>query len=148
MDEAVFFIFHKDGKFLLEHRLPESEEPNKIFLPCGGIEVADHGKTEDYRIVAMKREISEELGNGISIRDFTFLTTVEVAETMKMYHSYVIHDWKGELPLESKELGIANATLVWTDMDQAFLTIDSEVARMTVGRAIAALRDGSYRDRV
>jgi 8-oxo-dGTP pyrophosphatase MutT (NUDIX family) len=146
MDEAVFFLFIKDEKILLEHRTEESEEPGKIFIPCGGIEKSDHEQGDEYRVVAMKREIREELGEHITPTEYSFLTTVEKAETMKMFHSYLIRKWEGDLPEYSMEHGKQNAKLVWTDLDDAFLTIDSEVARMTVGKAISILRNGDPED--
>src|SRR4051794_39132514 len=98
MNEYVFFIFLKDGQIVIEHRLETSEEGDKLFLPCGGIQEQDRGKEDDYRVVAMKREVSEELGESLEVTDFSFLTTVEKAETMALYHSYIIRDWNGNIP--------------------------------------------------
>ncbi len=112
-----------------------------VFLPCGGIEPKDHESDEDYRIAALKREIREELGEGITVAEVSFLTTVEKAETITLFHSYLIREWEGTLPEYGLEKGQKNAKLVWTDMYDAFLTVDSEVARMTVGKAISVLRE-------
>jgi hypothetical protein len=131
---------------VIEHRLATSEEPDKLFLPCGGIQDADRGNEEDYRIVAMKREIGEELGDQIKLKSFEFLTTVEKAETITLYHSYFITDWEGEIPEYSLEEGEKNAKLLWKPIDEAFLILDSDVARMTVGKALATLREAELAD--
>jgi hypothetical protein len=141
MEEYVFFIFVKNGQILIEHRLATSDEGEILFLPCGGIQEQDRSGKDEYRITAMKREIAEELGGGIDITDFSFLTTVEKAETMALYHSYLITGWAGELPEYGLEEGEKNARLLWKPIDEAFLILNSDVARMTVGKAIAVLRE-------
>lgn len=146
MHEYVFFLFYKDGQVLIEHRLATSEEPDKLFLPCGGIQDQDRNDEDDYRVVAMKREISEELGEQLKVNNYEFLTTVEKAETMALYHSYVIKDWEGDLPEYGLEEGEKNAKLYWKPLDEAFLILDSDVARMTIGKALAVLREAELAD--
>ena len=141
MKEAVFFIFVKDDQILIERRLEESEEPNKVFLPCGGVNDQDHEGSDDYRVTAMKREIREELGENIKLLEYEFLTIAESAEPLRMFHGYLIRKWEGELPEFGLEEGKKNAKLMWVPLDEAFLMLDSDVARLVVGKAITVLRE-------
>lgn len=143
MDESVLFLFLKNNKLLVEHRLTDSGKFEEMLLPGGGIEDVDKVEGEDYRVNAMKREIREELGEQISIKDFTFLTTAESGEQRIMFHSYVINDWDGELPEYSIEDGAPNAKLEWLTLEDAFLAFTNDVARTVVGKAIASLRAGT-----
>ncbi len=144
MGENVLVIFLKDNKIVVEHRLTESGEFDLLLLPGGGIE--EHDRTdaqEDYRVNALKREIKEELGEHIRVNNYTFLTTAESAEMLRMFHCYIVHDWEGDIPEYGLEEGKTNAKLTWMDIEEAFLVIHNDVARTVVGKAIAGLRNGS-----
>lgn len=143
MGENVVVLFLKDNKIVIEHRLTESGEYDLLLLPGGGIEEFDRNSEEDYRVTAMKREIREELGEHIKVNKYTFLTTAESSEQLRMFHSYIIHDWEGEIPEYGLEAGVTNAKLKWMDIEDAFLVVHNDVARVIVGKAIAALRNGT-----
>lgn len=143
MGENVVIIFLKGNKIVVEQRLTESGKFDLMLLPGGGIEEFDRTEAEDYRVTAMKREIKEELGEHITVKGYTFLTTAESSEQLRMFHCYIVHDWDGEIPEYGLEDGKTNAKLEWMDIEDAFLVVHNDIARTIVGRALAGLRDGS-----
>lgn len=68
--EAVVFVFYdqKTKKLLVEKR------PNgDIFFPSGKIEKKDHDYKEDYKTVALKREVKEEFAGKVSFDYYQYL---------------------------------------------------------------------------
>ena len=115
--EAVVFVFYKDGKFLIENRPgnPDHSGPNVYFFPSGKIDKKDHDFDEDYRIVALKREVSEELDHAISFTDYHYLGELEAEPINIHFYVYLITDFQGSMPAYALEEGEKFATLSWID---------------------------------
>ena len=112
--EAVMFVFLRNGKILVEHRL-EKDKPEP-FIPNGRIELKDKQGKTDYRIKALKREIKEEFQNKIKIEKFRFLTEYKVESKKIWFYVYLIEKWKGNFPRYSVENGKKSADLEWIDL--------------------------------
>jgi 8-oxo-dGTP pyrophosphatase MutT (NUDIX family) len=104
--EGIVFVFFDDGKILVEHR-PEGI----AIIPGGAIEEGDKNKKEDYRIVAMKREVREELG--VNVRRFRYLMDYKAEKVKIWLYVYLVTDWEGNIPGYSKEDGKRYAKLEW-----------------------------------
>ena len=118
--EAVVFAFYKNGKVLIENRPdgPDHSGPPVNFFPSGKIEEKDHGSNEDYRIVALKREISEELNDAISFTNYNYLGELYANPINVRFYTYLITDFQGEMPSYTLEEGKKFATLFWIDMNE------------------------------
>ena len=116
--EAVVFAFYKDGKVLIENRPnnPDHTGPKTNFFPSGKIDNEDHDHDEDYKIVALKREVSEEFEDKISFADCTYLGELEAAPVNIHFYIYLITEFQGEFPEYTIEDGKKFATLFWIDM--------------------------------
>ena len=112
--EAVIFILYKDGKILIEKR-PTKSGGVENYIPNGGVEESDKGQSEDYKIVAMKREAREEL-NDLEILDYEYLAVYEVSEIKIRFYAYLVTGWDGEVPeytIEPPGSGKKFADLEW-----------------------------------
>ena len=87
-------MFCRDGRILIEHRPTESGK--ETFIPNGTIEEKDKGKKEDYKIVAMKREVYEEMQ--VRITEFEYLADCNVEEVKLWFYCYVVTGWEGNIP--------------------------------------------------
>ncbi|MBT3393923.1 MAG: hypothetical protein HN411_02285 [Waddliaceae bacterium] len=94
--EAVVFVFYKDGKVLIENRPdgPDHSGPKTNFFPSGKIDKKDHDSCEDYRIVALKREVSEEFENKITFSDHQYLGELDADPVNIHFYVYLITDFK------------------------------------------------------
>ena len=112
--EAVVFILYKDGKILIEKR-PKNDGTIENYIPNGSVEESDYGKEEDYKIVAMKREASEELNN-LKITNYEYLAVYEVLEIKIRFYAYLVTGWDGKVPeytIEPPGSGKKFADLEW-----------------------------------
>jgi 8-oxo-dGTP pyrophosphatase MutT (NUDIX family) len=123
--EGVLFIFLDGDKVLVEHR-PQGNG-TETFIPNGKIEDTDLLSGEDYRVAAMKREVSEELNNSVYIQHFTPLGEF-YAEAIKVkFYGYLITAWSGEMPAYTMEEGKKFADLEWIPLNAYgnYLTFDT-----------------------
>jgi 8-oxo-dGTP pyrophosphatase MutT (NUDIX family) len=90
-----------------------------FFFPSGKIDQKDHDVDEDYKIVALKREISEEFREQISCDKFYFLGEI-TAEPIKIhFYVYLVTDFEGIMPKFTVEDGKKFANLVWIKPEEA-----------------------------
>lgn len=89
--QAVILIIIKDGKTLLEQRLPTSAFPNHFLFPGGSIEEQELADP----VLALKREAMEELG----IKPIKFIAMEHfTGELGTLLKPFVITKWVGEIP--------------------------------------------------
>jgi hypothetical protein len=132
--EAVVFVFHQNDKVLIEHRPCENSGTyNNIFFTTGSIEMKDHEGIEDYKIAALKREISEEFDQNVIPKSFVYLGEVDVTAINFIFYVYLISEWKGQMPNYTIEEGKKFSDLEWIKLsdkskyfkyDSAFLICD------------------------
>ncbi|MFW9875873.1 MAG: NUDIX domain-containing protein [Candidatus Thorarchaeota archaeon] len=117
--EAVVFVFYKNGKVLIENRPsnPDHTGPKANFFPSGKIDKDDHNYDEDYRTIALKREILEEFENKIKFKDHHYLGEVKVDPIKIHFYVYLITDFKGSFPKYTIEKGEKFADLFWIDLN-------------------------------
>ena len=111
--EGIVFAFVRDDEILIEHRLGKR---NDTFIPNGSIEMKDHVAGQDYREVALLREVAEELGDHIELKQHDYLGEVKAEEIKVIFYIYVILQWDGETPAFSMENGEKNADLEWVKL--------------------------------
>ncbi len=114
--EAVLFLFVKDGKMLVELR--PKKDHIETFIPNGRIDTEDFNKDEDYKIVAMKREISEEFSNQVKISNYIPLGIFKVEQLKFKFFGYLITRWDGEVPDYTIEGGEKFADLKWIPLKE------------------------------
>ena len=117
--EGVVFAFYKDGKILIEHRPDAKGGTGKdVFFTNGSIEMKDHGKDQDYRIVAHNREVNEEFDGNIVPTDTRYLGELEVPEINLVFYVYLTLGWEGTMPAYTIEEGKKFADLEWIELDR------------------------------
>ena len=116
--EGVIFAFSRDGKLLIEHR-PGDNGEEETFFTNGSIETKDYGTNTDYRIVALNREVGEEMDNKIAIKIFHYLGELKVEAIGVIFYIYLITDWKGDMPDHTIEDGQKFSRLQWVDLSKA-----------------------------
>jgi 8-oxo-dGTP pyrophosphatase MutT (NUDIX family) len=117
MKEAVLYIFIKNNHILIEHRLQGEKTILGIMIPGGGIESHDQVDGKDYREVALFREIGEELGNHIVIKEYHSLGSIIRTETGTPFHMFLVTAWEGDMPDYIIEDGIQDGKLEWMAID-------------------------------
>ncbi len=140
--EAVLFLFYKKGHILIEHR-PKGEE-KEIFIPNGGIEEKDFGFKEDYKIVAMKREVDEEFAGKIQIKKFFPLGEFIVEELKIKFFGYLVIDWTGIMPEHTIEEGKKFAELEWIKIEHYKNVLKFDSAKFFVKKAMDLLKDTKF----
>ncbi|MCO7735089.1 NUDIX domain-containing protein [Brucella intermedia] len=69
--------------------------PNRWSFPGG------HVEAEEDLDCALQREIHEELG--LTLRSFSFLTTIEIAKPAASFHLYTVTAWDGQPSIRDRE---------------------------------------------
>ena len=140
--EAVLFLFYKKGHILIEHRPIKGGK--ETFIPNGGIDTKDLALEGDYKVNAMKREISEEFANKIEIKKFVPLGEFIVEEIKIKFYGYFVTDWVGIMPEHTVEEGQKFAELEWIRIEhyKKFLKFDS--AKFFVKKTIDLLKDTKF----
>lgn len=139
--EAVLFLFAKGNMILVECR-PKGNS-KEIFIPNGRIDSKDLKLDEnDYKIVAMNREVSEEFSDKVKIKEYTPLGEFIVDILKIKFFGYLITGWNGEIPEYTVEEGKKFADLKWIHIREykKFLKLPS--AHFFVGEAIKILNKG------
>ncbi|MFA6064999.1 MAG: NUDIX domain-containing protein [archaeon] len=140
--EAVLFLFYKKRHILVEHR-PNGEE-RETFIPNGGIDTKDLVSNEDYKINAMKREISEEFASKIEIKKFTYLGEFAVEELKIKFFGYLVTDWIGIMPENTVENGEKFAELEWVKIEDYKKVIKFESAKFFIKKSLDLMKDTKF----
>jgi 8-oxo-dGTP pyrophosphatase MutT (NUDIX family) len=116
--EAVVFVFYKNGQVLIEKRpcKPDHTGEKAYFFPSGKIDKNDLNFEEDYKEIALKREIFEEFNNSISFEKSHYLGEVKVDKINIHFYVYLITDFQGSFPKYTIEEGEKFADLFWINM--------------------------------
>ncbi len=144
--EGIVFAFYKDGKLLIEHRPPENGGTEKeTFIPNGSIETKDHIDRQDYRLVALEREINEEFFKSVTVSKAHHVGDVSVEAINVHFYVYLILDWKGKLPTYTMEEGEKYADLEWIDINKSkqYFKYDSAVQMSNMIKKYAESRKES-----
>jgi len=98
--DVVAFILFKDGKFLIEERLPNRKiDPSKIVIPGGHV---DKGES---LVEACKRELKEELDVDCENFEFVCKSLHDAGPEIQMVHYFLCKDWKGRIKsIEAKRI--------------------------------------------
>lgn len=118
--EAVMFVFKRGTEILIEHRY--DKEPPEPYIPNGTIEMKDRreaGDQENYRDVALRREISEEFNGKVTPLQYEPLSEFTVEERKSIFYIYLVSSWSGEFEEYSVEDGDRAAKLEWADEERA-----------------------------
>ena len=108
MPDIVNAVFVGPRGILLGRRSPERRAyPNRWSFPGGHVEAGESFEG------ALQREIHEELG--LTIRLFSFLSTIEVADPVASFHLFAITAWDGHPSIRDKE----HTELRWFTLQQA-----------------------------
>lgn len=112
--DAVVFLFHRNGKILVEER-PAAFLNNKkaIFIPSGRVEKSD----ADFES-AMKREVAEEFDGKITINEFSYLASHYSKDVNLNFHCFLISKWDGEFPDYTIEDGRDFGRLFWITLSE------------------------------
>lgn len=120
LGEVVMFLLHKDNQILTEYRI--EKEPHEWFIPNGGIEDEDVVRAkrtgEDYRVVAVHREMDEEF-SGVKPTSMTYKGKFEVLAIKSVFYIYLVDKWDGDIPEYNYEEGKLAAELHWMDIEKA-----------------------------
>ncbi|MGJ3238849.1 MAG: NUDIX domain-containing protein [Anaerolineae bacterium] len=108
--EAVMFMLHDKDKILVEKRV--ETERAEWFIPNGKIELIDKSNGVDYKIAALKREMSEEL-SGTAPTKYRYISEFKVEEIKAIFYIYIIDSWDGEIPKYNFEDGQLSSELHW-----------------------------------
>jgi len=131
--EGVIFAFLRNGRLLIEHR-PGENGKEETFFTNGSIETKDHQSTEDYRIIALNREVTEEMAGKVAITEFHYLGELKVDVIGVLFYIYLITDWQGDMPDHAIEEGQRFSRLQWVELEKAddYFEYDSakEVCRL------------------
>lgn len=104
--ESVIFLFVKDGLVLCEVREWRGQVRDSI--PGGQIDPVDR-RAPDYRVAALLREAEEEL----SVVPTAYRLAGQVWLRQEwLFHVFVVHRWRGDLPPAVLDTGKA---LRWVD---------------------------------
>jgi 8-oxo-dGTP pyrophosphatase MutT (NUDIX family)/precorrin-6B methylase 2 len=102
--DVVAFILLKNGKVLVEERMPNRKiDPGKIVIPGG------HVKRGESLIDACKRELKEELNVDSSDLEFVCRFLHGVGSEIQMIHYFLCKDWKGRMKTREAK------RIVWLD---------------------------------
>lgn len=126
--EGVIFVFFDNGKINIEYR-PSENGKEEIFFTNGSIEDKDHGSEEDYRVIALKREVNEEFDGKVEISEYNYLGEIKVNAINVIFYVYVINSWKGELPDYTIEDGEKFSRVEWVDLDKVDNVFEYDSAR-------------------
>ena len=96
MPDIVNAVLLGSQGILLGRRSPDRRAyPNRWSFPGGHVEAG-----EDLDC-ALQREIHEELG--LTLRSFSFLTTIEIAKPAASFHLYTVTAWDGQPAIRDRE---------------------------------------------
>lgn len=140
--EAVLFLFYKDGKILVEHR-PKGNS-KEIFIPNGRIDTKDIVVGNDYKLVAMNREVSEEFSNKVKIKKFLPLGEFKVEEIKILFFGYLITEWTGEHPEYTVEDGEKFADLEWIKIEKYEDSLKFPSAKFFVKEAMKIINENKF----
>lgn len=112
--EGVVFAFLKGDKILIEHR-PGKEKD--IFFPNGSIEIKDHIEGKDYKEVCLIREVEEEFDGNIQLSKYEYLCETKADSIKIVFYTFLITEWKGDMPNFTVEDGEKFADLEWINLN-------------------------------
>ncbi|MHC5231088.1 NUDIX domain-containing protein [Brucella sp. LJL56] len=96
MPDIVNAVFIGPKGILLGRRSPDRRAyPNRWSFPGGHVEA---GETFES---ALQREVNEELG--LTLRSFSFLTSIKVANPAASFHLYTVTAWDGHPTIRDRE---------------------------------------------
>ncbi|KAB2657416.1 NUDIX domain-containing protein [Brucella tritici] len=96
MPDIVNAVLVGPKGILLGHRSPDRRAyPNRWSLPGGHVEAGESFES------ALQREIDEELG--LTIRLFSFLAIIEVANPVASFHLFTVTAWGGHPTIRDRE---------------------------------------------
>jgi len=113
--EGVIFVFFDNGKINIEYR-PSENGKEEIFFTNGSIEDKDYNQKEDYRITALKREVSEEFDGKVEMSEYNYLGEVKVRAINVLFYVYLVNSWKGIIPDYTIEEGEKFSRVEWVDL--------------------------------
>lgn len=140
--EAVLFLFYKKGHILIEHRPIKGGK--ETFIPNGGIDTKDMVGGEDYKVVAMKREIGEEFANKVEIKKFVPIGEFIVEEIKIKFYGYLVTDWTGIMPEHTVEDGQKFADLEWIKIEHYNKYLKFDSAQFFIKKTIDLLKDTKF----
>lgn len=91
---VVAFILFRNGKILVEERLPTKIDPEKIVIPGG------HVKKGENLITACKRELKEELDVNCENFEFVCKSLHDAGSEFQMIHYFLCKGWKGGIKVK------------------------------------------------
>ena len=138
--EAVLFIFLDGNKILIEHR-PEAGG-KETFIPNGKIEDSDLRTGTDYPTSAMLREIAEELGSTIQLKDYELLGEFYAEAIKTKFFGFLVKDWVGIIPAFTLEEGRKFADLEWIEIEEYARHLKFDTSTFFVERVRAVLGPG------
>lgn len=96
MPDIVKAVLLSPKGILLGRRSPDRRAyPNRWSFPGGHVEEGESMET------ALQREIQEELG--LTLRAFSFLATIKVADPAASFHLYTVTAWDGHPTIRDRE---------------------------------------------
>lgn len=96
MPDIVNAVLLGSQGILLGRRSPDRRAyPNQWSFPGG------HVEAEEDLDCALQREIHEE--RGLTLRSFSFLTTIEIAIPAASFHLYTVTAWDGQPAIRDRE---------------------------------------------
>ncbi len=120
LGEVVMFLLYKGNQVLTEYRV--EKEPHEWFIPNGSIEDEDVIRAketgEDYRVVAVHREMDEEFA-GVKPISMTYKGAFEVQAIKAIFYIYLVDKWDGDIPEYNYEEGQLAAELHWMSVEKA-----------------------------
>jgi len=127
-NDIASFIVYKDGKILVEkRRLDKVNDPGKVLLPSGHIEVGESPE------LACKRELKEELG--LDCDKFRYITTLDHrAETeQQTIYFFSCEGYTGTVRSREAE------NILWITPDQLDI-LDDEIDRIAIRKYLQTRR--------
>lgn len=114
--EGVIFLFYDGESILIEHR--PSDDGQVTFIPNGTIEEKDKNVAshDDYVLAALHREVNEEFAGQIAVESLDKLCEYKVEEPAIWFHSYVVTEWRGDVPEYTVKDGEKYADLEWVPL--------------------------------
>src|SRR3989344_5285392 len=126
--DIASFIVYRDGKILVEkRRLDKVNDPGKVLLPSGHIEVGESPE------LACKRELKEELG--LDCDKFRYITTLDHrAETeQQTIYFFSCEGYTGTVRSREAE------NILWITPDQLDI-LDDEIDRIAIRKYLQTRR--------
>ncbi len=123
MPDIVNAVLLVSQGILLGRRSPDRRTyPNRWSFPGGHVEAGESFES------ALKREIREELG--LTLRSFSFLTTIESAKPAASFHLYTVTAWDGQPAIRDRE----HTELRWFTLQQAHALDDLALGCALINR--------------